>query len=592
MAKIFNHIEGEIRDFIDGQVQISPGYYFSQYKTVKRISLYLNGKYASGNIDSQGNYKYWYDIITPRINSEIKNIDFDTKDITLESDSDKDDLALIIANARLKQWLREKDQSEALNDSVEDGSSWGNVVWKKVKDGYEQCDLINFFVINPTARTLDDTAAIERHILTQSQLRAKKGIWDDEAIENVIKGCADYGFATTEDGVATNNKKTPYYEIYERNGEISLAELHEAQGKAYDFTKEDKYVLAKVVVAGIKHNNSAKEGDRYVLFAEEIPEMPYKEYHRGKYQGRWLRLGIAETLFDIQTRANETGNQIARALEYGAKQVYQSPDELIYKNLLTDLKRGDIIRTTQLQRVDMKMDDIMNYVNEWNMLMALADKLCNSFEVVTGESSPSGTPFRLAAQQNQNANKLFDFFREKLGIAIKGVFQDWILPDLLKDLKKRDILKITNDPDSFKRVNEYAVKSWYTNNLLAIGPHTAEQASMLMKAKMQELMVDEEACVKLYKELWDNFKPRVSVVIVGENTNKVEELQTLATFIQMEGDPVRRTALIEMVMAKKGIDVAKLPKTPPQPQIQPQTAPVGQGQSAINAMGQRGDQSV
>jgi hypothetical protein len=82
------------------------------------------------------------------------------------------------------------------------------------------------------------------------------------------------------------------------------------------------------------------------------------------------------------------------------------------------------------------------------------------------------------------------------------------------------------------------------------------------------------------------------VVIVGENTNKVEELQTLATFIQMEGDPVRRTALIEMVMAKKGIDVAKLPKTPPQPQIQPQTAPVGQGQSAINAMGQRGDQSV
>jgi len=592
MAKIFNRVEEEIRDFIDGQVQISPGYYFSQYKTIKRISLYLNGKYASGNIDSQGNYKYWYDIITPRINSEIKNIDFDTKDIKLESDSEKDNLALILANARLKQWLREKDQSEALNDSVEDGSAWGNVVWKKVKDGYEQMDLINFFVINQTARTLEDSPVIERHILTQSQLRAKKGIWNDEAVENVIKSCSDFGFSSTEDGVKQDNKKTPYYEIYERNGEISEAELGEAQGKSFDYNKDDKYILAKVILAGIKQGTTDKKGEQFVLFAEEISEMPYKEYHRGKYQGRWLRQGITEILFDIQTRANETGNQIARALEYGAKQVYQSPDELIYKNLLTDLKRGDIIRTSQLNRVDMKMDDINNYVSEWNMLMTLADKLCNSFEVVTGENSPAGTPFRLAAQQNQNANKLFDFFREKLGIAIKGVFQDWVMPELLKDLKRKDILKITGDPDYLKRINEVAVSAWYLNNQLAFGPHTADQAQMLKDAKMQELMSKEEIAVKMNKELWENFKPRVSVVIVGENTNMVEDLQTLGTFIQMEGDPVRRTALIELVMAKKGIDVAKLPKTALQPQIQPQEVSTNASISMLNQMGKRGEQAV
>jgi hypothetical protein len=60
---------------------------------------------------------------------------------------------------------------------------------------------------------------------------------------------------------------------------------------------------------------------------------------------------------------------------------------------------------------------------------------------------------------------------------------------------------------------------------------------------------------------WDNFKPRVKVVITGENVNLAGELESLASFISLEQDPIRRTALIEKAMARKGYDISDLPRS-------------------------------
>jgi len=207
--------------------------------------------------------------------------------------------------------------------------------------------------------------------------------------------------------------------------------------------------------------------------------------------------------------------------------------------------------------------------------MISADKLCNSYEVVQGESMASGTPFRLGALLNANANKLFDFIREKLGIALQEMFKEWILPDLVKDLKSKDILRLTGDPKYLRRFYEMAVNGWYVRNLVSIGPHTPEQADMLKARKTEELQARPEVSIKLIKGVFDGFKPRCKVIITGENVNLMAELETMSTFIGLEMDSVRRTALIEKAMRMKGIDVEDLPKSPPQalaPQGEPAPA--------------------
>ena len=99
-------------------------------------------------------------------------------------------------------------------------------------------------------------------------------------------------------------------------------------------------------------------------------------------------------------------------------------------------------------------------------------------------------------------------------------------------------------------------------------PHSPEIAQDLKNEKLEELKKNKSVMVELEEGLWEGFKPRAKVIITGENFNIASDLETLSTFIALEADPVRRTALIEIAMAKKNIDASQLPKTPPQPMPQ------------------------
>lgn len=548
--QVVNRIKEEVHSYENGTVEIAGGYLYSAAKLIRRILLYKNHIYPTGKRDSQGNYKYWYDIISPRVDSEIKNIDFDTKDISLMSDADEDSGKLLIANARLRDFLRETGEAEKLNEAVERGVEWGNVVWKKAKNGYDILELENVMVLNQTAETLEDSDVIEKEVMTPIDLRKKADVW-----ENVEK--------LLESGKKEYDKTAPEYYIYERNGEITTKEYYEVKGEGQG--DEKTYTLAKVIVGGNQKDNPTE-----VLFCEEITEKPYEEYHRGKYSGRWIRVGMYEILFDCQTRANEIGNQIARGLEWASKTIFRSSDRIIAQNLMTDLQNGDWIKSTDLQQVQTRMDGFDQLIADWNRNLQVADKLANAFEVVTGESLPSGTPFKLGEMLNVNANKLFDFLREKLSIAFQNVVQEWVVPKLLKDLRSKDVLKLTEDSGQLTRYYEMIVNSWYVNNLFAFPPHTPEMGQALKELKLQELLKNKEVEVQLNKEMWEGFKPRAFVVISGENVNVVKDLESLKNFATIEQDPVRRTALIELAMKKVGIDVEKLPKTPPQMMQSPQ----------------------
>ena len=412
---IFKTIETEVSNFLMGSIPMAIGSPFSTRTLIERIVRFANKKYPGGNLDSQGNYIYWYDHIGPGIDSETKNIDFDTKDIKTFSEQIEDNNPIFILEAVLRECNKEAEQAVEINNAVEECSGWGNVVWKEnkgSKKGYARIDLTNFYITNQAARTLDNTDCIERHIFTQSKLRAKKGIWKN--VEEVIKNSKMNTYEQTKDGVMVDNKTTPFYEIYERNGEISLAQLKEAQGKKWSYKDEEEYVLAKIIIASKGEN---AKGQNYVLFAQKIKEKPYKEYHRGAYKGRWWREGHYELKFDLQVRLNEIGNEISNGLRWAGKTVFFSADKLIAKNILTDLRNGDIIRAKDIKQLQTRMEGFDQLAAEWNRLVDLGNRLVNSYEIVQGETMPSGTPLGLGRLLDVNANKLYGFIREKLAIA-------------------------------------------------------------------------------------------------------------------------------------------------------------------------------
>jgi len=550
---MLNTINKEIEQYRTRSVLLSEGVPYSAYKLLRRIGLYKNQVYPNGKLDSQGNYKYYFDIISPRVNSEIKNIDFDTKDIILFSESYSDSIRVLIANAALKEWMEKSGQASKLNEAVEQSPEWGNIVWKKTKDDYKILELNNVMVLNQTAKTLDSSDVIEEECFVASDLRKMSSIWTN--VEELIKTAGE-----------KDSSMTDFY-VYERNGEVSEKDFYSTKSQMNNTPdskprSSDKFILAKIIVGG-----TTKDKPNTILFCEEIDEKPYKEYHRTSYSGRWLRLGLYEQLMDIQTRANEIGNQIARGLEWASKTIFKSADKILAQNIMTDLQNGDVIKSSSLAQVEVRMGGLDQLIADWNRLMVMADSIANSYEIVTGGQLPSSTPFRLGALQNQNANKLFDFIREKLGVAFQSVIEDWILPNAVFDLKSRDIIRLTPDSGDLNTYYQAIVDSWYLQNLLAFPPHSSEQAIVIKKSKLDELTKNTEVLVPLEREMWKGFKPRVRVSITGENYNLAIELETLQTFIALETDSIRRTSLIEMAMKKKNMDVSNLPKsstaTPP-----------------------------
>ena len=564
-STLYKRMESEINSYISQSVELSEGVHFSQYKTINRIYKFKNRDLSGTKLNADLSYDYYFDIISPRADSEVKNLRFDTKHILTFSQNPRKDFPVVfIANASMKSWMAENGEDDKLKSAVEEFTTNGNIGFKKVQGGYEMVDALNTYPTNQKAETIDDTDLLERHEMTASQLM-RMTEWDADKVSEVIKTLGNKSFtATTQTSqISTTSKR---YEIFEFTGEVSELEFNQAQGK--EGGDEHNYFLAKVIVAGLRKGGA---GEKHTLFAERIKGTMSDHYiyaHRGKYEGRFWRVGMYELLFDHQIRANEIGNQLARGLEWASKVIFRSKDSKVLQNIRADLDNGDVVITEDLAQVDVRLQGMDQLIADWNRLSSDADRLSNSLEVVRGENLPSGTPFRMGMLMDQNAGKMFALLRQKITLPYKRVFREWILPHLFKELKGKDVFRLVGETDILDQLREIMAESWYIDNLINIGPHTKEIAEAIKEEKMEELKrVD--PVIKNVKEIWDGVLPRMFVTITGENSDIQDQLQDLTSLINLEQDPVRIAWILDTIYKSRGIPIP--PPTPPEP-IDPRLA--------------------
>lgn len=564
IPSLFKRIENEIENYLTNKVEISPEVYFSQYQLIKRLYKFKNKDLNKGSkINPDLSYDYYFDIISPRCDSEVKNLRFDTKNIMTFSISPRKDFAAVyISNTQLKTWMVENGEDDKLKASVEEFSANGNVIFKKVSGGYEKVDPLNMVITNIKAETIEDTAIIERQEMTASQI-LRMDSWYEDAKEDVIEHCGNKFFQTSE---TTSESETTgkVFEIYEYTGEVSEKEYLELGGNFNG--DENKYFLAKIIVAGLSETESNK---KFTLFKEKIPSKHtmsdyYIDAHRGPYKGRFWREGMYEILFDHQIRANEIGNQLATGLEWASKVFFQSSDSSILANIRADMENGDVILAKDLAQVNVRMQSLDQLIADWNRLNSDADKLANSFEVVRGDTPPSGTPFRMGILMDQNAGKLFVLLRQKISIPYRRVFREWVLPEMVKKLKGQEIFRLVGDSDIIDQFRNIAVDSWYTSNLIAIGPHTREQGEALKQEKLDD-MRNIDPTIENTKEIWDGVLPRMMVTITGENSDIQDQLQDLVNLVGLEQDPDRVNWILDTIYKSRNIPIPpKKEQAPPE----------------------------
>lgn len=569
-VSLFKRIENEIKFYYTSTVELSEGVQFSQYKTIKRIYKYKSRDLTGTKINDDLSYNYWFDIIKPRLDSAVKNIRFDTKHIlAFSKNPSKDFPAVFLTNAMLRSWLMDNGEDTKLKETVEEFCGNGNVIFKKVKGGYETVDPLNTIVTNQTAKTIDDTNLVERHEMTASDLK-RMDAWDSDKVDKVIKELGHTNFKASENSTDIESS-SKYYEIYEYTGEVSELEFNQLEDDSAT-GDEHNYFLAKVIVAGLTEGGS---GEKIVLFKEKLGDKKmsdyYKDAHYGEYQGRFWRVGVYEMLFDYQVFANELLNDLSHGLNWTSKVIFVTSDTSVMQNIRTDLDNGDILPAGEdMRQLDVRLHNMDQIKAAWDTVNQEADKITSSFEVVRGESMPSGTPFRSTVLLDQNSAKLFVHLRQKLTLPFRAVFREWVMPELVKHLRGEDVFNFIGEEQIMDQLREIIVNNWYMQNLVRIGYHTNEQAEAIKAQKLDELR-QAEPVVKNMDEIWKGVLPRMFITITGENSDLADNVQDMVALMNLEQDPERIAYLLDSIYKIRGIPVPpKKEQAPAEPQFQEQ----------------------
>lgn len=566
MNKIFGLVGTYEQDFLTRTAKIVDGYEFNQLDTIKRIHLYYASRFESGNSDDQG-HKYFYNISKPRVKNAVKNLDIDTKDIQIRSINGKHYAEALIMRRDVQNWMTERKMGQLLNRMVESFPVFGHVVLKKTGgDGiFDLVDLRNL-KCDKTADKLEESWVIEDHYYTPTELRAKKDVWNADEIEEAIRSFTDSGKENYVDNSNDEDRgEAQYIHVREFYGHVN-EELLMDEGD--EFPEEESHILAQFIL--VLAEGTDKAG--LILHKSKIKEIPYKDLAYDKVDGRWMGRGVVEDLFEMQMMKNEEINQMMLAERLANMIFLQTRDETMARNVLTDLVNGDILNVkSELTRISTEVRNnggnqiISNEIND------LANQLTNSFEVMTGDGLPSGTPFRLGALMNQNANKLFDFIRENLGLLLQDVFEEWVLPELEKDLNKEHVLQLL-DQEEIEWFNEKLKKNkvWdATKKYIMDEGRLPSQEEVTVATTLLEEQIDSKDAtfLEIPKDFYD-FEKKVEVIITGERQDDGVDMATLGTILQLAGQnpEALENPIVKRILDKKGYSPSEFAQKKTQPQ--------------------------
>ena len=128
-AKIIERLHSALNDF-EQPVYITDGFYFNQYETLNQITLYSFSKFKTGDTDSQGNHKFFFNVVNPICRNATKQIDIDTKDIRIVDTNGNNRIKSLIYDTYLKDWMKLQGTGLLLNRLSDNLPRYGSMVWK------------------------------------------------------------------------------------------------------------------------------------------------------------------------------------------------------------------------------------------------------------------------------------------------------------------------------------------------------------------------------------------------------------------------------------------------------------------------------
>jgi hypothetical protein len=570
-----------------GQTQLGEFVSFSHRDTVERIIAYSNSKHTTGDKDSLGRDKPFFNIITAAVNIWYRATDLDRKDVIIRPTKNSDTIACFFATVKLQEWMNKSKFGIFLNEWGRALAQYGSAIVKFVeKDGELIPSVIPWNRMITDAVDFEALPRIERIYKTPAQLLRMPEIDKDEA-ENLIESLV----SRKNDKTTKKDNLAEFIELFEVTGELPVALLKDKP------TDDDwnNYCWQKHIISFTK-NKKTKTFDDFTLYKGRLKGDQYLLTHLIKEDGRVMSIGAVEYLFDAQWMQNHSMKNMKDTLDITSKLILQTADgSFLGRNALNAIETGEILihkenmPLTQANLYKADITQLQNFAGQWK---ALAMEITSTPEAMRAITPPSGTPYSSVALLTQQAGSLFEIMTESKGLYLEEILRRFVIPYLKTKLNtKEEVMAVLKDSD-IKKIDAMYIPNQAIRNynqsakekiLNGEIPEMFNKGIEEMKIKeglapmgnMRSFGPGDITWGKVFKNLeWD-----VEVGITNEPIDKQAVLQTLSTILQsiasnpnVLADPNMRLIFNKILSSTGIISPVELSSISAQPPMVPQGA--------------------
>lgn len=569
--------------------QMSKYVNWSLSETIQTIYAYLNSKHISGEKDSLGRDKPFFNIVIAMRNIWFRATDIDRKDILIRETDSKHVVPAFLATVKLQEWMRRERYGVFLNDWGLTLAGFGSCVSKWVDKGNKLdvsvvpwneiiCDSINF----------EQNAKIQIFEFTIAELKQKKE-YDQAVVDSLITARMTRLTITGQ----IVDVKPEYVRVYEVHGMFPDSYL------SGDEKDKDTFSQQMHVISYVRSGNDGKFKD-FRLYAGKEANDPYMLTTLLKEDGRVIGIGAVEHLFQAQWMVNHSAKSIKDQLDLASKLIFQTSDPTFSgQNVLTAIENGQILThkvnepVTGFPNGSHDTESLTNYMQTWK---SLGSEINGISDAMLGNRPHSGTSWKLQNLQLQESQALFDTMKQNKGLSIEDMLRERVIPFIKKQLKTtkeivaildaHNIRKIDSlyiPQEAIKRYNRKVIDSVLKTGKLPNASLQNELAQVQSEQNNQgntRYFKPSDISSKTWNDIFKDLEWDVSIDITGEDKDTNAIMQTLSTALQIVMNPAyaqnpqAQMIVQKILLASSVVSPLEVSTTPPPP-AQPLTPTLG-----------------
>lgn len=425
---IYELVKTEEKSYQSRGVAVAEGYEWSMYNHIIDCILYKDGRLKTGNTDD----KPVKNIILPLLNVAYRTEGFDVKDIEPYVNSAENYHKSFLVRKFHEKWARMNSIDTFIDDLVESYVDFGGALVKNVKGVRPEVIPLQKLAFCDQTDILSGPFAI-KHQFSIDQVKARSGIWDKEAIDQLVISAREAKPAEQSQG---QESKTPgkYIEVYEVHGMFPITWLSEDENQ--EELTEDDYSRQVHIISLLPAKDRQSRG--VTLFRGKEKDGLFKVLRRDKRYGTALGRSAIEELIESQVWTNYGMIQQKFILDKAALMLGVTDDpSFATKNKITDLEQGEWLTkqaNTTVEPFIFPTQNLQQFEQSVVAWEAHARATSSANEATLGVSPTAGTPFKLQELVVSENRGMHIYRQGQISTFVSEIYRDWVLPHLVDEM--------------------------------------------------------------------------------------------------------------------------------------------------------------